>query len=83
MCGSRKCFHGGGGPDRTARKTVLTTCFLCAFFSPQLILQFIKGDQRIYYRESYTFPRIQTGSTIFQGGGGSNFAQAGSICQIL
>ena len=40
------------------------------FFCPQLILQFIEGVQWFYYRENYTFPRIQRGSDISQGGGG-------------
>ena len=40
------------------------------FFCPQLILQFIEGVQLFYYRENYTFPRIQRGSDISQGGGG-------------
>ena len=41
-------------------------------FSPQLILQFTERAQWFYYRENYTFPRIQGGSSIFGGGGGSN-----------
>ena len=45
------------------------------FFCPQLILQFIEGVQWFDYRENYTFPRIQRGSNIFQGG--SNFFQDG------
>ena len=48
------------------------------FFSPQLILQFKEGVQWLtwfYYRENYTFLRIQWGSTIFQGG--SNFLGGG------
>ena len=40
------------------------------FFSPQLILQFTEGLHWFYYRENYTFLRIQRGSNIFQGGGG-------------
>ena len=36
------------------------------FFSPQLILQFTEGVQWFYYRDNYTFPRIQRGSNIFQ-----------------
>ena len=44
------------------------------FFSPQLILQFTEGVQWFYFRESYTFPRIQRGSNIFQGRE-SNFSQ--------
>ena len=51
--------------------------FLLLLFCPQLILQFIEGVQWFYYRENYTFPRIQKGSNIFRGGGGegvvSNF----------
>ena len=31
------------------------------FFSPQPILQFTEGVQWFYYRENYTFPRIQRG----------------------
>ena len=45
------------------------------FFCPQLILQFIEGVQWFYYRENYTFPRIQRGSDISRGG--SNFFQGG------
>ena len=43
--------------------------FLLLLFCPQLILQFIEGVQWFYYRENYTFPRIQKGSNIFKGGG--------------
>ena len=39
------------------------------FFSPQLILQFTEGVQGFYYRENYTFPRIQRGSNILRVGG--------------
>ena len=38
------------------------------FFSPQLILQFTEGVQWFYYRENYTFPRIQRDPTFFRGG---------------
>ena len=47
-----------------------TYFFLLLSFCPQLILQFIEGVQWFYYRENYTFPRVQKGSNIFQGGGG-------------
>ena len=61
----------------------------CCFFSPQLILQFTEGVQWFYYRENYTFLRIQRGSNIFQevqlfpgggGGGGGGGGEGGSIC---
>ena len=47
------------------------------FFCPQLILQFIEGVQWFDYRENYTFPRIQRGSDIFQGGGVQLFPGGG------
>ena len=62
MRGSRNFFRGGG-PCPTARNGQRIL-----FFCPQLILQFIEGVQWFYYRESYTFPRIQRGSDISQGG---------------
>ena len=45
---------------------------LSVLFSPQLILQFAEGIQWFYCLENYTYtlPRIQIGSIIFQGGGG-------------
>ena len=43
--------------------------FFLFFFCPQFILQFIERVQWFDYRENYTFPRIQRGSDIFQGGG--------------
>ena len=52
---------GGSRPDR--QKTVWTP-----FFCPQLILQLTEGVQWFYYREDNTFPRIQRGYNIFQGG---------------
>ena len=39
------------------------------FFS--FLVQFTVGVQWFNYRENYTFPRIQRGANIFQGGGGS------------
>ena len=44
--------------------------FLSVLFSPQLILQFTEGVQWLYCWENYTYtlPRIQRGSIIFQGG---------------
>ena len=64
-----------GDPGHTARKQSGQRCF-----SSHLILQFTEGIQWFYYRENYTFPRIQRGLNIFQGGGGgegSNFFQGG------
>ena len=51
------------------QKTAWTTVFFL-FFSPQLILQFTGGVQWFYYRENYTFPRIQRGPTFSGWGGG-------------
>ena len=44
--------------------------FLSVLFSPQLILQFTEGVKWFYCWENYTYtlPRIQRGSIIFQGG---------------
>ena len=43
-----------------------------SLFSPQLILQFTEGFQWFYCRENYTYtlPRIQSRSIIFQEGAG-------------
>ena len=48
----------------------LDKVFFFFSFSPQLILQFTEGVHWCYYRENYTFPRIQRGSNIYRGGGG-------------
>ena len=69
MRGSRNFFRGGGGVH-ARRPEMDNVFFLLLLFCPQLILQFIEGVQWFYYRENYTFPRIQKGSNIFQGGGG-------------
>ena len=49
------------------------------FSSPRLILQFTEVVQWFYFRENYTFQRIQKGANIFQwgptfsrGGGGDD-----------
>ena len=64
---------GGGGPGTTAGKQSGQRFFLfffhCFFYSPELILQLAEGVQWFYYRENYTFLRIQRGSRIFQGEG--------------
>ena len=39
------------------------------FLNPQLILQIAEGVQWFYYIGNTTFPRIQRGSNILQGGG--------------
>ena len=44
------------------------------FFSSQLILQFTEGVLWFYYRENFTFPRIQRGPNIFQGWGCQTFS---------
>ena len=70
-CAEPGIFSAGSRHD--GQKTAWTTSF-----SPQFMLQFTEGVQWFYYRDDYTFPRIQRGSNIFQGGGGSNFSQGGS-----
>ena len=59
---------GGGGQGLTAKKTVWTTFFF-VFFSPELILQLTEGVKWFYYRENYTFLRIQRGSAFSRGRG--------------
>ena len=39
------------------------------FFSPQLILHYTEGVQYFYYKENYTFPRIQWRLTFLLGRG--------------
>ena len=58
--------QGWSRPD--GLETAWATFFF--LFSPQLIFQFTEGVQWFYYRENYTFERIQRGSNIFQGGRG-------------
>ena len=68
MRGSRNFFQGGGGgPGPTVRKQSGQHIFFYFFCSPCLILQFTEGVQWFYYRENYSFPRIQRVSNIFQG----------------
>ena len=55
-------FIQGGGVRSHGRKTVWTRFF----YSPEVILQLTEGVQWFYYRENYTFLRIQRGSRIFQ-----------------
>ena len=59
--------EGGGGPGPMARKQPGQRFF---YLSSKLILQFTEGVQWVIYRENFTFPRIQRGSNIFQGGWG-------------
>ena len=72
MRGSRSFFSGGGGFH--ARRPEMDNVFF---------LQLIEGVQWFDYRENYTFPRIQRGSNIFQGGGGSNIFQGGGVLIII
>ena len=65
-----------GGPGPTAGKQsgqrffFFFFFFFCfVFYSPELILQLAEGVQWFYYRENYTFLRIQRWSRIFQGEG--------------
>ena len=63
---------GGGGGGSDGRKTVWTTFFFffaLFIYCPELILQLAEGVQWFYYRENYTFLRIQRWSRIFQGEG--------------
>ena len=65
---------GGGGGVQVRRPensldNVLFFFFIVFFYSPELILQLAEGVQWFYYRENYTFLRIQRGSRIFQGEG--------------
>ena len=73
MRGIRNFIQGGGGvggPGPTAGKHSGQRFFFVLFFySPELILQLTEGVQWFYYRENYTFQRIQRGSRIFQGEG--------------
>ena len=62
------CQWGGGGGSLTARKQPRQRFFVLFSFSPQLILQFTEGVQWFYYRENYTFQRIE-GVQLFWGGG--------------
>ena len=63
---------GGGGGGGGRRQHARIQGFLSVLVSPQLILQFTEGVQWFYCCENYTYtlPRIQRGSIIFQGGGG-------------
>ena len=54
------------GPGPTAGKQSGQRFFV-VFFSPELILQLTEGVQWFYYRENFTFLRIQRMSSIFQG----------------
>ena len=66
----QESFSWGTRPD-SQKKSFFHIFFL--IFSPQFILQFTEGVQWFYYRENYTFPRIQRGSNIFQGVPNANF----------
>ena len=57
---------GGGGGVVQARRPENSLDVFFLFIS-QLILQFTEGVQWFYYRENYTFQRIQRGSNIFKG----------------
>ena len=75
MRGIRNFIQGGGGvqvrrPENSLDNVFFLFVFFCLFFySPELILQLTEGVQWFYYRENYTFQRIQRGSRIFQGEG--------------
>ena len=61
--------QGVGGPGPMAGKQPGQRFFVVSF-SLELILQLTEGVQWFYYRENYTFLRIQRGSSILQCGGG-------------
>ena len=61
--------QGGGVQVRRPENSLDNGFFLFLFYSPELILQLTEGVQWFYYRENYTFKRIQRGSRIFQGEG--------------
>ena len=70
----RNFIQGRGGGVQIRRPensldNVFFFFFCFVFYSPELILQLVEGVQWFYYRESYTFLRIQRGSRIFQGEG--------------
>ena len=73
MRGSRKFRQGGPGQsDKKSSDNV----FFFFFF----VLSLFYRSQMVNFTEIYHFSRFQRGSNIFQGGGGSNFFQRGSIC---
>ena len=69
MRGIRNFIQGGGVQVRRQENTLDNVFFCFVFYSPELILQLTEGVQWFYYRENYTFQRIQRGSRIFQGEG--------------
>ena len=54
---------------RSKSKFLGTQIFFNFFFSPQLILHYTEEVQYFYYRENYTFPRIQWRLTFLLGRG--------------
>ena len=67
---NQEFYSGGGVQVRRPENTLDNVFFFVLFFnSPELILQLTEGVQWFYYRENYTFQRIQRGSRIFQGEG--------------
>ena len=67
---NQEFYSGGGGGVQVRRpENNLDNDF---FYSPELILQLTEGVQWFYYRENYTFQRIQRGPE-FSRGRGSNF----------
>ena len=70
-------FFVKGWPRPDGQKTAWTAFFFCF-----LVLNLF---QWFYYRENYTFPRIQSGPTFSGGGGGSSFFRGvgGSKCLFL
>ena len=65
----RNFIQGGGVQVRRPENSLDNVFFHCFFYSPELILQLAEGVQWFYYRENYTFLRIQRGSRIFKGEG--------------
>ena len=57
---------GGGGGQVRRLENSMDTFFFFFYYSPEVILQLTEGVQWFYYRENFTFLRIQRGSRIFQ-----------------
>ena len=80
MHGFRNKFQGegggGGGPGLAARKQSGQR-----FFVLNLLYSLQRGVQWFYYRENYTFPRIQRGSNILRGVG-PTFSRGGGAPNV-
>ena len=62
----------------------LKTAHTTLYFSPQLILQFYRGDRRVYQwfiskKTIYNFPTLQRESNIFKTGGPTSGGGGGGV----